>query len=117
MDVNSILNLSILFVFILTECSQNVLAKCKRYDVLGIDRNASDKEVKRAFRKLAMQYHPDRNKDPGAEEKFKEIAQAYEILSDKDKRRQCDQMGDASFQNGNDGGGGPFGGGFSFNFD
>lgn len=105
------------FVLIVTLIT-SALAKCKHYDVLGITQTASDREVKKAFRKLAMQYHPDRNKDPGAEEKFKEIATAYEILSDKDKRRKCDQLGDSAFENGADGGGHPFGeGGFSFNFD
>ena len=76
------------------------LAKCKHYAVLGIKPSASDKEVKKAFRKLAIKYHPDKNKEPGAQEKFQEIGAAYEILSDAEKRRQCDQLGDASFQQG-----------------
>lgn len=83
------------------------------YDVLGIQRGASDREIKKAFRKLAMKYHPDKNKDdPDAEKKFVEIAQAYEILSDSDKRRQYDQFGDADFG----AGGGTGAGGPSFNF-
>lgn len=70
------------------------------YEVLGVSKTATDEEIKRAFRKLAKQYHPDLNKDPGAEEKFKEIGEAYSVLSDQTKRRQYDQFGHAAFQNG-----------------
>ncbi len=70
------------------------------YEVLGISKNATDEEIKRAFRKLAKQYHPDVNKEPGAAEKFKEIGEAYAVLSDPNKRRQYDQFGHAAFQNG-----------------
>jgi molecular chaperone DnaJ len=63
------------------------------YEVLGIARSASDEQVKRAFRKLAFQYHPDRNKDLGAEEKFKEINEAYQVLSDPQKRSMYDRYG------------------------
>lgn len=69
------------------------------YEVLGVSKTASDEEIKRAFRKLAKQYHPDVNKEPGAEEKFKEIGEAYSVLSDPEKRRQYDQFGHAAFQN------------------
>jgi molecular chaperone DnaJ len=81
------------------------------YAVLGLDRNASQEDVKKAFRRLAMQYHPDRNKEPGAEDRFKEINQAYEVLSDPDKRAAYDRFGHAGV-------GGAFGGtGFEgFNF-
>jgi molecular chaperone DnaJ len=65
------------------------------YDVLGVDRTASAEDIKKAFRRLAMQYHPDRNKEPGAEERFKEINQAYEVLSDTDKRAAYDRFGHA----------------------
>src|SRR4030095_15673017 len=65
------------------------------YETLGIGRNASDDEIKGAFRKLARQYHPDVNKDPGAEEKFKEINEAYGVLSDSDKRARYDRFGKA----------------------
>jgi molecular chaperone DnaJ len=63
------------------------------YDVLGVGRNASDDEIKGAFRKLARQYHPDVNKEPDAEEKFKEINEAYGVLSDADKRARYDRFG------------------------
>jgi len=63
------------------------------YEVLGIDRNATDEEIKRTFRKLAFKYHPDRNRKDGAEEKFKEVNEAYEVLSDPDKRAAYDRFG------------------------
>ncbi len=74
------------------------------YEVLGVSKTATDEEIKRAFRKLAKQYHPDVNKEPGAEEKFKEIGEAYAVLSDPEKRKQYDQFGHAAFQNGGAGG-------------
>jgi molecular chaperone DnaJ len=67
------------------------------YEVLGVARNASKDEIKDTYRKLAMQYHPDRNKSPGAEEKFKEISEAYAVLSDDEKRQQYDRLGHAGF--------------------
>ncbi|TMI28253.1 molecular chaperone DnaJ [Candidatus Bathyarchaeota archaeon] len=63
------------------------------YDVLGVPRNASKDDIKGSYRKLALQYHPDRNKAPEATEKFKEISEAYAILSDEEKRKQYDQFG------------------------
>jgi curved DNA-binding protein len=66
------------------------------YQTLGVDRNASEEDIKRAYRKLALQYHPDRN--PGnnqAEEKFKEVNEAYQVLSDQEKRSRYDQLGDS----------------------
>lgn len=74
------------------------------YEVLGVSKDASDEEIKRSFRKLAKKYHPDVNKEEGAEEKFKEIGEAYAILSDPTKRKQYDQFGHAAFE-----GGGPSG--------
>jgi len=73
------------------------------YDILGVSRNASQEEIKKAYRRLAMQYHPDRNKDPEATERFKEINEAYEVLSDPEKRMAYDRFGHA-------GGGAPPGG-------
>ena len=70
------------------------------YEVLGVPRNASDEEIKRAFRKLAFQYHPDRNKELGAEEKFKEINEAYQVLSDPEKRRRYDRYGRIDIEEG-----------------
>lgn len=72
----------------------------KFYDTLGVSENATTQEIKKAYRKLAMQYHPDRNKDPGAEEKFKSISLAYEVLSDDEKRNVYDQYGEEGLQGG-----------------
>ena len=63
------------------------------YEILGIPRNASSDDIKSAFRKLARQYHPDVSKEPNAEEKFKEINEAYEVLGDADKRKKYDELG------------------------
>jgi molecular chaperone DnaJ len=67
------------------------------YEVLGVKRDASKDEIKDAYRKLALQYHPDRNKEAGAEEKFKEISEAYAVLSDDQKRQTYDQLGHSGF--------------------
>lgn len=75
------------------------------YEILNVNKNATDEEIKRSFRKLAKQYHPDINKEAGAEEKFKEIGEAYAVLSDPNKRAQYDQFGHAAFQNGGGAGG------------
>ncbi len=82
------------------------------YEVLGVDKSASQADIKSAFRRLAKQYHPDVCKEKDAEAKFKEVQEAYSVLSDEDKRRQYDQFGHAAFQGGA-GGSNPFGGGFS----
>ena len=69
------------------------------YKVLGVDKKSSKQEIKKAFRKLAVQYHPDKNDSPDAEEKFRKIAEAYEVLSDEDKRRQYDMSGGSGQHN------------------
>ncbi len=87
------------------------------YDILGVQKNASDDEIKKSYRKLAMKYHPDRNKDnKEAEKKFKEATAAYEALKDPEKRAAYDQYGHDAFRQGGMGGGqgfGDFAGGFS----
>ncbi|MBX6394168.1 MAG: molecular chaperone DnaJ [Alicyclobacillaceae bacterium] len=94
------------------------MSKRDYYEVLGVDRNATVEEIKKAYRRLARKYHPDVNKeDPQAAEKFKEINEAYEVLSDPEKRRQYDQFGHAGVGQGAgfQGAGGPGGpGGFDF---
>ncbi|MBR3323698.1 DnaJ domain-containing protein [Candidatus Saccharibacteria bacterium] len=99
------------------------MAKRDYYEVLGVSKNASDDEIKKAYRKLAVKYHPDKNPgDKEAEEKFKEISEAHEVLSDKQKRARYDQFGHAGVggagSSGNPfgAGGNPFeGGNFNFN--
>ncbi len=79
------------------------------YSVLGVPRDASEADIKKAYRKLAMEHHPDRNKSPGAEERFKEITEAYEVLRDEEQRAAYDRFGEAGLR----GAGSPFGGGFA----
>ena len=77
------------------------MAKRDFYDVLGIGRNADEKEIKRAYRKLAKKYHPDTNPgDNEAEQKFKEVTEAYNVLSDAEKKKLYDQFGMAAFEEG-----------------
>lgn len=84
------------------------------YSVLGVDKSADEKEIKKAYRRLAMKYHPDKNPDDKeAEEKFKEATTAYEVLNDKDKRAAYDRMGHAAFEQGMNNGGFGGAGGFS----
>lgn len=86
------------------------MAKADYYEVLGVGRQASAGEMKSAYRKLAMQYHPDRNPgDDEAERKFKELNEAYEVLKDDAKRQRYDRFGHAAFENGGGGGAGGFG--------
>lgn len=90
-----------------------VMAKEDFYKLLGVDKNASDAEIKKSYRRMAMKFHPDRNTDnlEQSEEKFKEIKQAYEILSDPKKRAAYDQFGHAGVDQSMGGGAGGFGGG------
>ena len=88
-----------------------VAQKRDYYDVLGVSRGASDEEVKKAYRKLAMKYHPDRNPgDKSAEDRFKEASEAYQILSDAERRAQYDRFGHAAFEQGGGFGGFEFSG-------
>ncbi|KAI8490043.1 dnaJ homolog subfamily B member 4-like isoform X2 [Branchiostoma floridae x Branchiostoma belcheri] len=88
------------------------------YKVLGISRDANEDQIKKAYRKMALKYHPDKNKSAGAEEKFKEIAEAYEVLSDPKKREIYDQYGEEGLKGGGGGGGGGTGGpgGYTYTF-
>lgn len=85
------------------------------YETLGVSRNATEAEIKSAYRRLARTHHPDMDKSAGAAEKFKEISEAYQVLSDPQKRKTYDQFGSAAFEGGAGGygGGNPFGGGFN----
>ena len=87
------------------------------YEVLGVDKSASDVEIKSAYRKLAKQYHPDLNKEEGAAEKFKEIQEAYDVLGDEEKRKQYDQFGHAAFDGASGFGGAGGFSGFQGGFD
>ena len=92
-------------------------AKRDYYEVLGVPKTVTTEELKKAYRKLAVQYHPDKNPgDKTAEDKFKEVGEAYDILNDADKRAAYDRYGHAAFQGGMPGGGGS-GGGFHDPFD
>ncbi len=83
------------------------------YSILGVSKSATSDDIKKAYRKLALQYHPDRGGDKETEKKFKEVSEAYQILSDPEKRATYDQFGSAAFQNGGGSANqGPFGGGF-----
>ena len=89
------------------------MAKADYYDVLGVNKSSAPEEVKKAYRKLALKYHPDKNKgDKASEEKFKEASEAYHVLSDSGRRKNYDQFGHAAFE----GGGGPRGGFGNFDF-
>src|SRR5213082_518673 len=93
------------------------MAKQDFYETLGVSKSANADELKRAYRKLAMQYHPDRNPgDKSAEAKFKAISEAYDVLKDDQKRAAYDRFGHAAFEGGGGRGPGDFAGGFSGGF-
>ena len=92
------------------------MSKRDFYEVLGVSRDASERDIKKAYKRLAMKFHPDRNQgDESAAEKFKEVKEAYEILLDPQKKAAYDQYGHAAFEQGGMGGGG-FGGGAGADF-
>ncbi|KAG8245170.1 DnaJ sub B member 9 [Homalodisca vitripennis] len=106
----------LLTAVLLASVELTMQSKRDYYEILGIDRDAKPKEIKKAFRTMAAKYHPDKNKDPDAEEKFKEINEAHEVLMNADKRRQYDMYGHSDEMRT----GGPThgsGSGFTFHFD
>ncbi|XP_019738534.1 dnaJ homolog subfamily B member 9 [Hippocampus comes] len=94
----------LLLAFHILLISEFILAKKDYYDILGVPRDASERQIKKAFHKLALKYHPDRNKGSDAEARFRDIAEAYETLSDDKRRREYDQFGHGAGPHGGSGG-------------
>ncbi|KAF3688616.1 DnaJ -like protein subfamily B member 9 Microvascular endothelial differentiation gene 1 protein [Channa argus] len=92
----AIVQSAVTFAVCVLMITELILAKKDYYDILGLPKEATERQIKKAFHKLAMKYHPDKNKSPDAEVRFREIAEAYEILSDAKRRREYDQFGDTS---------------------
>lgn len=86
----------VMFAVCVLTVTELILAKRDYYDILGVPKDATEQQIKKAFHKLAMKYHPDKNKSPDAEVRFREIAEAYETLSDETRRREYDQYSDSS---------------------
>ena len=108
------MKLKIILLIFTVNCSiDHACAKKDYYKVLEVDRTASQKEIKKAFRNLALKHHPDKNPDEDTSRKFREIAEAYEVLRDEEKRRQYDQMGHRAWGDSSSGGYEPG----NFNFD
>ncbi|XP_029379391.1 dnaJ homolog subfamily B member 9a [Echeneis naucrates] len=87
---------AVTFAVCILMITELILAKKDYYDILGVPKDASERQIKKAFHRLAMKYHPDKNKSPDAEVKFREIAEAYETLSDETRRREYNKFGDTS---------------------
>lgn len=110
---------TLMFAVCILMITELILAKKDYYDILGVPKDASERQIKKAFHKLAMKYHPDKNNSPDAETKFREIAEAYETLSDEKRRQEYDQLGNNPFTSEEMGGGGGqhFHNSFDFNLD
>ncbi|XP_038164778.1 dnaJ homolog subfamily B member 9a [Cyprinodon tularosa] len=87
----------LLFAVCVLMITELIVAKKDYYDILGVSRGATERQIKKAFHRLAMKFHPDKNKNPDAEVRFREIAEAYEVLSDEGRRRKYDQFGDNAY--------------------
>ncbi|KAI5617586.1 dnaJ-like subfamily B member 9 isoform X1 [Silurus asotus] len=88
---------TLMFAACIVMITELILAKKDYYDILGVPKDASERQIKKAFHKLAMKYHPDKNKNPDSEAKFREIAEAYETLSEEKKRREYDRLRQSAF--------------------
>ncbi|KAG5274144.1 hypothetical protein AALO_G00159670 [Alosa alosa] len=88
---------AVMFAVCILMITELILARKDYYDILGVPKDATERQIKKAFHRLAMKLHPDKNKSPDAETKFREIAEAYETLSDEKRRQEYDQMGHSAF--------------------